>query len=95
MECKGIASFLEELHEYPHIEGHCDASAAISISNRLGFGKLKHIEFRHFWLQDEIREGRLALHKIPTAVNPADILTKVLRSDHHLRIAALVGITLT
>ena len=70
-----LATFLEELGEYPIIEAHCDAAATISIASRLGFAKLKHIEIRHFWLQDEIREGRLVLHKIASADNPADILT--------------------
>jgi hypothetical protein len=94
MECKGIATFLEELGEFPMIEGHCDATAAIAIASRLGLAKLKHIEIRHLWLQDEIREGRLVLHKIDTKVNPADILTKILDATDHVRIAALVGITL-
>jgi hypothetical protein len=94
MECKGLATFLEELGEYPIIEAHCDAAATISIASRLGFAKLKHIEIRHFWLQDEIREGRLVLHKIPSADNPADILTKILDVNDHARVAALVGIAL-
>ena len=94
MECKGVASFLEELGEYPIIEGHCDATATIAIASRLGLAKLKHIEIRHLWLQDEVREGRLVLHKIPSADNPADILTKILDALDHVRIAGLVGITL-
>ena len=87
MECKGVASFLEELGEYPIIEGHCDATATIAIASRLGLAKLKHIEIRHLWLQDEVREGRLVLHKIPSADNPADILTKILDALDHVRIA--------
>ncbi len=94
MECKGVASFLEELGERPIIEGHCDATATIAIASRLGLAKLKHIEIRHLWLQDEVREGRLVLHKIPSADNPADILTKIPDALDHVRIARLVGITL-
>ena len=42
MEAKGLAGFLEELDEFPHLVAWCDASATIGVVNRLGPGKLKH-----------------------------------------------------
>ncbi len=62
MEAKGVASFLEELHEYPTVEGFRDASATLAVAHRIGLGKLTHLAIRHLWLQDELRERRLVLH---------------------------------
>ena len=53
-----------------------DASAAIGISNRLGIGKIRHIEVNQLWLQDKVAKGVLVIEKVPTDENLADALTK-------------------
>ena len=55
---------------------HSDASAAIGIINRRGLGKLRHLNIRHLWLQDKVRNDELAVKKVPGADNPADLMTK-------------------
>ena len=41
-----------------------DASACIGMATRLGPGRLKHVEIKHFALQHWVRQGRLTLEKV-------------------------------
>ena len=58
-----------------------DASAAIGIAHRRGLGKTRHIQVQNLWVQEEIAEGRLAVKKVHTHKNPADIMTKAVPHD--------------
>ena len=40
----------------------------------------RHVELRDLWLQQEVREGRVLVHKVPGEENPADLMTRVLGS---------------
>ena len=55
-----------------------DSSAAKSFVNRRGLGKMRHLQIRDLWLQDEVEHGRLVVHKVKGDQNPADLMTKVL-----------------
>ena len=55
-----------------------DSSAAKSFVSRRGLGKMRHIEIRDLWLQKEVREGNVIVHKVLGSENPADLMTKVL-----------------
>ena len=55
-----------------------DSNAAKSFVNRRGLGKMRHIEIRDLWLQKEIREGKVEVHKVLGTENPADLMTKIL-----------------
>ena len=54
---------------------HTDASAAIGIVRRSGRGKLRHVNVRYLWLQDQAA-GNVALHNEHGLVNFADLVTK-------------------
>ena len=54
-----------------------DSAAAKSFVSRRGLGKMRHIEIRDLWLQNEVREGKVVVHKIPGTENPADLMTKI------------------
>ena len=58
------------------IELNSDASAAIGISNRIGSGKVRHIEVTQLWLQEKVSNGQVRLNKVGTEENLADALTK-------------------
>ena len=61
---------------------HTDASAAIGILRRKGLGKIRHLNVRFLWLQDQTRTGtNLAIAKVPGLNNPADIVTKYLNAE--------------
>ena len=58
-----------------------DASAAIGMVHRQGFGKVRHIDVQHFWLQKDVSDGKQGAVKVWTDANPADLMTKHLRPE--------------
>ena len=53
-----------------------DSSAARSFASRRGVGKMKHIQTRYLWTQERVARRHISLHKVPTADNISDLLTK-------------------
>ena len=39
---------------------------------------MRHLEIRDWWLQDEVRNGRLEVREIAGNRNPVDLMTKAL-----------------
>ena len=39
---------------------------------------MRHLEIRDLWLQKEIRDGKVEVHKVLGSENPADLMTKIL-----------------
>ena len=62
------------------IDLYTDASAAKGITNRIGPGKVRHLETNQLWIQSKVAEGSIAVHKVNGSENPADALTKHLTS---------------
>jgi len=58
------------------IEIRSDASAAIGIVNRIGLGKVRHIEVTQLWVQEKVSKGEILVTKVKTEENLADALTK-------------------
>ena len=58
-----------------------DSSAAKSFVNRRGLGKMRHLEIRDLWLQDEVAKGNVVVEKVEGAQNPADLMTKILNLE--------------
>ncbi|CAE8598018.1 unnamed protein product, partial [Polarella glacialis] len=56
----------------------CDSSAALAVPYRRGTGRMRHLEAKDLWLQEEFRRGHIKFQKIATADNVADLLTKPL-----------------
>ena len=79
IEARGIQQFLGELKVTGTIEAEVDSSAALAIASRLGPGKLKHVDIRQLWVQQEVAAGRVLVKKVATSLNCADILTKILK----------------
>ena len=78
---KGLISLAKELG-FKGLELYfdlgTDSSAAKSFVHRRGLGKMRHLQIRDMWLQKEVREGNIHIHKVPGVSNPADLMTKVL-----------------
>ena len=53
-----------------------DATAGKGIAQRLGAGKLKHIETRYLWSQRVFYDRLAEVKKIPRAMNASDIGTR-------------------
>ena len=57
-------------------EIHTDSSASKGTCERLGLGKLKHVNSRYLWIQERVARRELAIVKIPRTRNFSDFLTK-------------------
>jgi hypothetical protein len=67
-----------------------DSSAAKSFVSRRGLGKMRHLEIRDLWLQQQVREGLVEVSKVPGERNTADLMTKILPlADIRVRVADL------
>ena len=55
-----------------------DSEAAKSFVSRRGLGRMRHIEVRELWLQEEVRKGLVTVAKVSGKENPADLMTKFL-----------------
>eukprot|EP00972_Heterocapsa_arctica_P005686 839001-Heterocapsa_arctica.AAC.1 len=53
---------------------------------------MKHLDTRLLWLQDLVREKQLIVEKVPTLVNPPDLLTKHMSRQRHLALMDLMGL---
>ena len=57
------------------LELRTDASAARGVILRQGVGKVRHLQVKQLWLQDNVAAGELTIVKIPRAENCSDALT--------------------
>ena len=74
----GLVTLLADLGVEVQAAVHTDARAAIGIVRRSGLGKLRHLNVRYLWLQDQVASGSMALHKVHGLINTADLVTKYL-----------------
>ena len=79
-----------------HITLPTNSSSGKSLAMRTGPGKrTRHVELRHFWIQELIKDGLLQIKKIAGVDNCADILTKYVTGDtleKHLEATGLVTV---
>ena len=77
-EALHLKNFLGEiLTNKINLKIHRDSSSGKSMATRIGVSKrAKHIELKYMFIQHLILDGILAIHKVNTKNNPADILTK-------------------
>lgn len=76
IEGLGLQTLARDLGWHLPPRMHVDSSAAKAIASRQGMGKIRHLEVRHLWLQQVVRDGRLLLRKVAGKLNPADLSTK-------------------
>jgi hypothetical protein len=88
----GIQSLAADMRMECQVHVHTDSRAGKAIASRKGLGKVRHLEVADLWIQDATAAGRLQLHKVEGAKNPADILTKYVErqliEDHCARSSA-------
>ena len=75
-ETIGITNMVKDLGY--DIKGvvYADSSAALAVANRKGSGKLRHINIRMLWIQEQERKALIETKKVRGEVNPADLMTK-------------------
>ena len=84
IRAKGLLSRMQEMG-YPAgergIRLHTDSSAAKNFVSRRGLGTMRHLEIRDLWLQREVGLGKVIVLKNEGPKNPADLMTKHLKSQ--------------
>ena len=75
-EALGVQALARDLGEELDVYVFTDSSAARGVANRLGLGKLRHVDVRLLWVQELVRSGRIKLRRVKGEHNPADMLTK-------------------
>ena len=63
----GLMALLANFGITVEVAVHTGASAAIGVVRRAGFGKLRHLNVRYLWLQDQAKNKAIALHKVAGA----------------------------
>jgi len=80
-QAKGIMSMFLDWNIGNQCILKTDATAALGISHRMGLGRTRHIEVQYLWIQQEANNKELEIKKVSTHINPADVLTKFLKTD--------------
>ena len=61
------------------------------MAHRQGLGKTRHIEVQYFWIQHEVKEGKLTVKKVGTNNSPVDFLTKAMNGKKVMKYMAKMG----
>ena len=54
---------------------HTDADVARAFCHKRGAGRMKHLDVRHCWLQEELEKGNFKVKRVDRKFNASDMLT--------------------
>eukprot|EP00972_Heterocapsa_arctica_P097931 14449395-Heterocapsa_arctica.AAC.1 len=83
---------MKELNRLPTLILTTDSSSAANSTKRRGLGRMRHMDIRELWLQDEVRAGAVKIEKIEGLKNVADMLTKALPRPRFNELSTLLGL---
>lgn len=86
-----LAHIVEFMLHKPRLILRCDNTAVVSVSQKLGTSRLRHIEGKLLWLQTKVAEEILELKSVRTHFNVADVGTKGLGRIKHQVMCFLLG----
>ena len=69
-----------------------DSSSCRAFSQRMGVGRLKHIDTKYLWMQQTIRDELMDLEGVATLLNVADLGTKKLSRARREFLMYLIGL---
>ena len=75
-EAIGVTQMAEGLGDSVTAEVFVDSSAALSVAQRRGTGKMRHVRIGQLWIQEAAENEDLTFRKIKGEENPADLGTK-------------------
>ena len=95
--CTQLLWMQKLLHDYgifqEHLTIYCDNTSAIKISkNPVQHSKTKHIEIRHHFIRELVKDGTLTLEFIHTDNQKADLFTKPLDSKRFEFLRQNIGV---
>ena len=91
-ELMGLKSLCEELGLQPETMLGSDSSSAVALTSRVGPGRLRHIETRKLWLQQQVEKKAIAITHVSGEQNVADLLTKALPGPRHRWLTQQLGL---
>ena len=74
------------------IKAITDSSSCRAFTERLGVGRLKHIDIKYLWMQLEVKKETLKMEGIPTLWNVSDLGTKRLSRQRLEFLMYLIGL---
>ena len=77
----GLRSMIQELGVDLAIRINTDASAAVGMVKRSGFGRVRHIDVSQLWIQDMVAKGKIRINKVKSEENLSDALTKNVKRE--------------
>ena len=75
-EAKHIQAFFAVCGQLVSIDLRFDSSGAIGVASRRGLQRLRHLDVRFLWLQQETANKKVRISKVPGPENVADANTK-------------------
>jgi hypothetical protein len=74
---------------------YVDNQGAMFVGNAVSYsGRLKHIDVRHHFLQEQVKNGAIKMEYVPSADNTADILTKPLNEPRFVQLRDKMGMVI-
>ena len=61
-----------------------DSTFGRAFTQRLGVGRIKHMDVKFLWLQKAVRDGLMTIESVATPVNVSDLGTKKLSRQRRL-----------
>ena len=68
-----------------------DSSSGLAVGSRRGMGRLRHLQTRYLWVQQQVQQGDLRLQKEPGDTNVSDALTKRLDEKRMTNLLTMMG----
>ena len=87
----GLQAMIRELGIDLTLQVNTDASAAIGMVKRSGFGRVRHIDVGQLWIQDVVSKGKIRITKVGTEDNLSDTLTKHVKAENFQKHVSLTG----
>jgi hypothetical protein len=87
-----IKHVLTFMNVHVQIRVQCDSTAAKSIAQRIGVGRIRHLEVKTLWVQEKVKAKELVVVKVPGEENVADIGTKAVPGPRFLKLRDMLGL---
>jgi hypothetical protein len=87
-----LQNVLEFFDHWFAILWQTDSKVAMAVSERMGVGRIKHLEVKSLWLQEKVKMNAVLPEKVDTLVNMSDLNTKVHPKPRFEFLVSLMGI---
>ena len=89
-----VRNVLQAMEEKALVRMGTDSSMAVGITQRLGAGRVRHLEVKNLWIQEKVKSHELKISRVkPEEDNRADLLTKFLDPKRHHKLIKLLPLS--